>query len=90
MSGFDRDLGRILDTTREPRVIDRIWDYREGRITRRQLLRDPNFALALSARYDDVLAEVRRRGIDPTALGHRVMAGEPDREESHRGPGVLR
>jgi hypothetical protein len=59
-AGFDELVRRMVDRTRDPELLERLWDYREGKLDRVGLLRLPAFAAERTRWYDEVKADLRR------------------------------
>lgn len=68
-AAFTASVVALHDRTRDAELRSRIWDYRDGTITRRQLQADPAYQRELLGWYDDV---VRERRIDPERVRRRI------------------
>lgn len=59
----------------DPELHSAIWDYREGKISRRDLQRHPAFGAAMNADTARMKAELEARGFTPERL-HDKLVGE--------------
>ncbi len=83
-AAFTASVVAMHDRTRDAELRSRIWDYRDGTITRRQLQADPGYQRELLEWYDDV---VRERRIDPEQVRRRIAELEPDLDGSDGSDG---
>ncbi len=68
-AAFTASVIAMHDRTRDAGLRSRIWDYREGKITRSELQAEPAYQRELLGWYDDV---VRERRIDPEQVRRRI------------------
>jgi hypothetical protein len=74
-------LKDVMDRHRDPELHTAIWDYREGKISRRELMTHPAFSGAMRADAAELQARLEAEGMTPARLRARledalVAAGE--------------
>lgn len=70
---FVQTLRRLMERVTDPTLHERIWDYREGLISKAELYRDSRFRQAMTAWYAEAAAQLRDEGYGPERVRERVV-----------------
>jgi hypothetical protein len=79
-------LKALMERNRDADLHDRIWDFREGAISRTDLYRDRTFSAAMQGWYAEELAALAGRGITPDALRAEVEKHRAEQAEQQSEP----
>ena len=69
---FVETLRALMERSRNADLHSRIWDFREGKISRAELYRDPAFRREMKAWYAESLAELAGEGLTPQRVRARL------------------
>jgi hypothetical protein len=86
---FVERLKAVMGRHREPELHAVIWNYREGRMTRRELMVHPAYVAAMRADVDRMGAEMAAHGVTSEQLSEAIAAASAEQEDERGGPGVL-
>lgn len=82
---FVDTLRALMERSRDADLHSRIWDFREGKISRAELYRDPSFRREMQAWYAESMASLAEEGL--TAERVRARLAELEAEGRLERPG---
>ncbi|MGZ8744623.1 MAG: hypothetical protein ACXWXO_17025 [Nocardioides sp.] len=75
---FVDTLRALMERSRDVDLHSRIWDFREGKISRVELYRDPSFRREMTAWYAESLAALADEGLTPERVRARLTELEAE------------